>query len=222
MSKKLNDIKFEQACFALMGEMMINISHQWKQPLNTISLAVIATKISDDSKKSALRNFDIIEQSVQNLSNTMDKFFSFFNIERNFQKKEIDFIIEDIKNIINTHLQNRGILLTTKNNAQNVEISTSISLGLLSVLNIAKKYFQNTQSEGSKEILLEFKSTDKNLEIICSFNAPFTKNEKELYLCKYIVKNIFNTKIEIYSNEKSSLMLLIPYGDKCLLKHTEK
>ena len=45
---KRNDLLlFEQARFALMGEMMANISHQWKQPLNTMGLAIVSVRTSN-------------------------------------------------------------------------------------------------------------------------------------------------------------------------------
>ena len=52
--QKKDKILFEQARFILMGEMMANISHQWKQPLNTMSLAVVAARTSNSSKASPI------------------------------------------------------------------------------------------------------------------------------------------------------------------------
>ena len=65
---------------AAMGEMLENIAHQWRQPLSIISTVATGAKLkrfkilSDDEFYDTM---DIINNSSQHLSNTIDDFRNF-------------------------------------------------------------------------------------------------------------------------------------------------
>ena len=83
--REKDKIMYAQAKFASMGEMIQNIAHQWRQPLNSIILIVQAIKIKFDN--GTLTSKTIQEQTTlaltiaQNMSNTIDNFRSFFRME---------------------------------------------------------------------------------------------------------------------------------------------
>ena len=94
--KRKENLLAEQTKLAAMGEMIGNIAHQWRQPLNIISITASGTRLkkemdilSDEMLDSALKS---ISETTEHLSNTIDVFKDFlkedkekslFNLSRN-------------------------------------------------------------------------------------------------------------------------------------------
>ena len=216
-------ILFEQARFVLMGEMMANISHQWKQPLNTIGIAVVAMRTSNQDEKELDRHYEIIEDNINHLASTVDDFMSFFDKRTHYEIRSLDSIVKEIKSIIYTHISNKNIELeiTIDNSYGDIEIASSISQIILNLLNNAKDALE--ESSKRKEIKLQFTSNEYGLEIECCDNGkgvdekikdkifdPYfsTKEKKQgtgigLYMSKEIVQKIFNGKVALSSREIS-------------------
>jgi len=92
-----------QAKLASMGEMIGNISHQWRQPLSVISTAVTGIKLQKEygkelSDEELLQFCDYISDNVQYLSHTIDDF-------KNFIKGDAEPILfsfeENLKSFVN-------------------------------------------------------------------------------------------------------------------------
>ena len=164
-NKKKDILLFEQARFVLMGEMMANISHQWKQPLNTIGLSVVNAKFSDSDNLE--KHFDTIEDNINYLATTIDDFMSFFDKKAHMEIRELEDIINEIRSIIHVQIENRGVTLEIEVNSSygEIQIASSISQVLLNLLNNAKDAFDD--SVDAKKINLKFISMKKGLEIIC-------------------------------------------------------
>ena len=82
-SRLKDRIVFQQAKSAALGEMLSNIAHQWKQPLNTISLAIskiyLDNKMQKLSPESLEQELTKLRTLIQNMSSTMDDFRDFFH-----------------------------------------------------------------------------------------------------------------------------------------------
>jgi len=111
--KMQDTIMMQQSKAAQMGEMINMIAHQWRQPLNAISSAVI--KLNMQNKMDILTKEEInktsrfIEDMTQQMSQTIN---DFMNFTKPVHKKElINFnqIFEDIFKIIGTQLKNHNI-----------------------------------------------------------------------------------------------------------------
>jgi signal transduction histidine kinase len=234
---KAKDIMlYEQAKFSLMGEMMANISHQWKQPLNTIGLCIVNIRFSKNNDIE--KNLDIIEDNISYLASTIDDFTSFFDKKTSLEVKELENIIDELKSIIEIELKNKEIKLEIKlclDNAK-IKILSSISQVILNLLSNAKDSLENTDIE-DKRIKLSFISKNDNFKIVCCdngsgidanirekiFNPYFTTKHKTqgtgigLYMSKQIVHNIFNGSIELDRNE-TCFYVTLPYSTKCILQ----
>ena len=88
-NRKKDRVLIQQSRFSEMGEMIENIAHQWRQPLNSISLLTTNTKfkkqlgtLNDDEFENA---FTEIEEIAQYLSQTINDFRSFFQPDRELQ-----------------------------------------------------------------------------------------------------------------------------------------
>ena len=94
-NKKKELLLIEQNKMAALGEMIGNIAHQWKQPLNTISIIVSGLKlekIMGTLKVEELEKpFDDILDSINYSSNTINTFKNF--VKEKKEKKEM--IVQD-------------------------------------------------------------------------------------------------------------------------------
>ena len=222
-NKKRDVLLFEQARFALMGEMMANISHQWKQPLNTIGLSVVSLRTSNYCAQESDKYFEIVEDNVRYLASTIDDFMSFFDNKTHLELRTVDSLVKEIKSIVGAHLINSDIDLeiVIDSHYERIEIASSISQVVLNLINNAKDAFE--KETHSKKIRVLFISTEFGLEIECCdngkgiddtikekiFDPYFTTKEKSqgtgigLHMSKEIVQKVFNGHINISSRESS-------------------
>ena len=134
--KQLND----QAKFAQLGELIGNIAHQWRQPLNTISSAATGMQTM---RQLGISDEDDENKSIQQISDTTQTLSSIINNFRNFvnQKNEknnviIQNLLKTTIDIISPSLKNDDLQIVTKFPDEDVEFY--INPGSLSqvVLNI--------------------------------------------------------------------------------------
>ena len=68
------------AKLAMMGEMMANITHQWKQPLNELSLVLYKMKkLAHSEDDEFIGSYERAMQIIKYMSETTDEFSSFLN-----------------------------------------------------------------------------------------------------------------------------------------------
>jgi PAS domain S-box-containing protein len=85
-----------------MGELLDTIAHQWRQPMNTISLAasdIILDLQLGESGESIIEKLKLIIQKTKIMSNTIDHFSSYYQKERlitQFKMKDLVSILLDI------------------------------------------------------------------------------------------------------------------------------
>lgn len=238
-NKKKDLMMFEQARFVLMGEMMANISHQWKQPLNTMGLAIVSARFEANTKSELENKFDILEDNINYLSTTIDDFMSFFDKRTPDEYKTINAIIHEIKSIIGAQIDNKGINLTfdIDDKLKLIEMKTAISQVLLNLLNNAKDAIGN--SSKNKTITLKFRVDKTGLSIKCCdsgsgidmriadkiFDPYFTTKEKKqgtgigLYMSKQIISKVFDGTIRLDSDNRNTCFVLkIPCSKNCILE----
>lgn len=138
-------IMFQQAKLASMGEMIGNISHQWRQPLNALALLLQKIGIYYErgllDKKVMDTNIDKGKQLIDSMSTTIDDFRDFFKPNK---KKKVFLIEEAIKKaylIIKSNLENSsiGYKLKIENNGLKVHgYSNEFSQVIINLLNNAR------------------------------------------------------------------------------------
>jgi len=109
LNRKKDAFIFQQSKLASMGEMIANIAHQWRQPLNRINMSMhVISSIIDKSKikekKLIEKNILLIENNITYMSSTIDDFSGFFS-----PKKEMTQF--HVKKVINRSL----VLFQNKN-----------------------------------------------------------------------------------------------------------
>ncbi|MDX1808448.1 MAG: cache domain-containing protein [Sulfurospirillaceae bacterium] len=100
-SKKQLLLIQQQNKLASMGEMLGNISHQWKQPLNSLSLSMSKLTLLKENgsltEEIMSSSFERMEKSIIYLSKTIDVFRNFFIPTGNDEKFHLE---EEINNTI--------------------------------------------------------------------------------------------------------------------------
>ncbi|MEA2100655.1 MAG: HAMP domain-containing sensor histidine kinase, partial [Campylobacterota bacterium] len=99
-----------------LGEMIGNIAHQWRQPLNTISainirvetLLLLGEKFTHEIYKPINEEIDT---QLQYLSNTINTFMNYINDKKEYKESIIQDSITNTLNITNSMLKNNNIQL---------------------------------------------------------------------------------------------------------------
>ncbi len=113
---KFNEqIILQQSKMAAMGEMLENIAHQWRQPLNIIGLNI--TRLETD-KLFGKQSDEVFEATVHNIndqihymSNTIDDFRRFFKQEKKEELFELDEAMNATLKLIETKIKSKHIIL---------------------------------------------------------------------------------------------------------------
>ena len=243
INKSKDVLLYEQARFALMGEMLANISHQWKQPLHTINLSVINARMQSINEENIENNFDIIEENVNYLASTINDFMSYFDKKTHSEIRNLEDIIGEVNSIAGVNIKSAGVELLIDNQIQagKIKIASSISQIILNLINNAKDALSHLP--GDKKIKLVFTQEDKKLFIRCCdngsgvddaikeqiFNPYFTTKSQTkgtgigLYMSKQITDKFFNGELILEEGSKETCFsLVIPYGKNCYIKEDVK
>ncbi len=163
ISRKKDLVIYQQAKLASLGEMLNNIAHQWRQPLNELGINVQNLKFK---YKKGLINKEFIDNFVSRnkdtimfMSKTIDDFRSFFKTDK--VKKDFS-ILKAIHFCINMQLAT----LKNKNIKINIDDKDFTCNGLegefkqvvLNIINNAKDAFETSNTKDRKlDILISDK-----------------------------------------------------------------
>jgi signal transduction histidine kinase len=214
-----------QSKMAAMGEMIENIAHQWRQPLSVISTVATGAKLK---KELGLLNDDdfyetmnIINNSSQHLSNTIDDFRNFFNTDKEVVLFDIDIPIEKVLYLISTKLKNRNI--TVIKNCKETFVTgleNEFIQVILNIINNAINAFEDKNNnhkfifidayKENNKIIIQIKDNAGGIEkniIDRVFEPYFTTKHKSqgtgigLYMSLEIIKKHMNGNLTV-SNEE--------------------
>jgi len=220
-NKRKEILLYQQSKMAIMGEMIANIAHQWKQPLSTITTSATGAKLQKQmnylSDENLYASLDLINNSAQYLAQTIDDFRNFFNPNKNNYSEFI----------ISSTIEKTLKLLLPKYKTQNIEIikdiedveiislENEIIQVLINILNNARdeliKYKQRRlifikTYKKENSLILEIKDNAKgiNKDIIDKIFDPYftTKKDSEgtgigLYMSKNILTKLLNAKFKV-------------------------
>lgn len=142
--REKDHILLMQSRLAAMGEMIGNITHQWRQPLNTLGLTIQYLSVIDDPCELTTEFLaDYVKSSmelIQHMSKTIDDFSNYFRPDKN----KIEFKVSET--IVNTLTLLEGSLQTPKISIEIVEKDKPVINGfqnefvqvLINILNNAR------------------------------------------------------------------------------------
>lgn len=109
-------ILIQQSRLAAMGEMVHNIAHQWRQPLNALSILI--SNIEDEyqyhelSAESLERSASQVHRLLDRMSSTIDDFRDFFRPDREATDFDIAGAVDEALSVLEASLNYSNIALT--------------------------------------------------------------------------------------------------------------
>lgn len=221
-----NKILFQQSKMAAMGEMIGNIAHQWRQPLSVITTAATGIKmkkeigiLSDEEYKDSL---DMIVNSANYLSNTIDDFRNFFSPTKDKNIVNSNEFIEKVFSLIRSNYQNKDIdIITQIEDVQILTYENELLQVMINLLNNSRDELirrkENTQRFifldlyiKNEKIIISIKDSAGGIseDIIDRIFEPYftTKHQSQgtgigLFMCEEIVCKHMHGKIEVFNDE---------------------
>lgn len=224
-NKKRDFMLFQQSKLATIGELLYNISHQWRQPLSVITTTASGIKIQKemgiDNKLKEIEMLDGIVKNANYLSQTIEDFRDFYNPTT----LKVDFLIGDCINkclkIINPQFMNKDIII--KQDIEEFSIygfEQQLIQVLINLLNNSRDIFE-TNNIKNKIIFIKTRIIKDNfiIEITDSgggieksnlekiFEPYFTTKHKSagtgvsLYMSYQIISENFNGHLTVENSE---------------------
>ena len=154
-----------QARLAQMGEMLNMISHQWRQPLMSISATTSflygKLLINEFEQKEFIQELELIEDSAQHLSNTINDFRSFFKVDKQRVFTNLEDIVDNTLKIIKPILSNNHIQIDTifESHSTIYSLENEIKQVVLNILKNAEDAFIERKIKNKK---IKIKTFDKD------------------------------------------------------------
>ncbi len=225
--EKQNRVIIEQSKIAAVGEMLSNIAHQWRQPLNIISLNVVKIETGLLLEKTMNRDdllqiTEDINRQTQYLSQTIDDFRSFFNANiENIAPFEINDAIKKLNELTKDLFANSKIEMVVLTEACTVTYNESLLIqSLLNIYNNAIDVIMEKQSQhryfftevtcGSDSVVIRLKDSGGGIdeEIISKVFEPYytTKYKSKgtglgLYIAYRIITEHFGGTVSVHNVE---------------------
>jgi signal transduction histidine kinase len=116
--QKQEKMMIHQSRQAAMGEMLESIAHQWRQPLNIISISVanleIQAMLGEIDNKNLIEKLQTISLNTNYMSDTIDDFRNFLSPNRNIVSFNLKNSIQEVLTILDAQLKNKNINYTIK------------------------------------------------------------------------------------------------------------
>lgn len=244
-SKKDIDIKNrllqEQSKLSVMNETLQRLSHEWRQPLNFISIQAQKIELEylmgeKPSTQKTLKVLENIKNEANKLSNTIENFSDFLKPSKDKKIIHLEDFFSTLVNKIKPNLSNKNInlILNLKNSLKIKSYEEDLEKLFTHIINNSIEHFEKNDIE-KKYIKIEQYLENERLYFLISDNAgginstiinkifePYfsTKEEKNgvglgLYMCKMIVNLRLDGIITAISeNSNTTIKISIPIKEE--------
>lgn len=193
--KHTEEMMLQQSRLAQMGEMLSMISHQWQQPLATLSSVSIDMRMKSDlehfdlSKKEEAQEYeeyinnglDKINEYVQHLTKTVSDFRDFYQPTKKSIMIKLDDIVLKSLNIIKSSLESSNIEIVVEYNSINyIEVYDRELMQV--VLNILKNAQDNFKEKQTTKPYIKITTQERAISI-CDNGGGIPDN---------VIEKIFN------------------------------
>ena len=221
-SREKDRMVFHQNRLAQMGEMISMIAHQWRQPLNNLSILNQSLQHHYRQGRLTAERLQTFEKSstalIRQMSKTIDDFRNFFRPDKKAVTFTLDQVVEQVREIVAPVLEKKAIRLNIDAASQSFRLTgypNELGQVLLNLINNAKDAFENNNETKEKWIRLKIEDGKDSVRLIVEDNAggipaehidkifdPYfsTKNAKNgtglgLYISRQIVEEHMKGKL---------------------------
>jgi C4-dicarboxylate-specific signal transduction histidine kinase len=234
------EILKQQAKMAAMGEMIGNIAHQWRQPLNALSALNVGLSFKHKTGNLTKEEMEIFKERsnniIQNMSATIDDFTNFFQPNKIKKIFKVNDAIEGaIRFISDSYTEHKiKILHCTNSDIQINSYKNELMQVLLNIFNNSKdamieRKVQNplllittVQSESEVIISIQDNAGGISAEILDRIFEPYftTKFKSQgtgigLYMSKMIIEKSMRGSLSS-ENRKDGLLTVITIKQKII------
>jgi PAS domain S-box-containing protein len=223
-NREKDRILIQQNKLAAMGEMLGNIAHQWRQPLNNVSLILQFLRDNYKNKEVSEEKLDKFmnkaNKHIEYMSQTIDDFRNFYKPSKIQNKFFVNESIDTLLYMVRNQYESENIKINFE--YENIEITNyenELKQALLNILNnakdalLSKKHIEDFDAfiniflyKNKEKMILEISNNGGNIdeEILYKIFEPYftTKFETQgtgigLYMTKSIIETNMKGKIEV-------------------------
>ncbi|MFY9075973.1 ATP-binding protein [Malaciobacter mytili] len=231
--REQEQLLIQQSKLAAMGEMIGNIAHQWRQPLNALGLVMqniqFAYQIGELDNNFMNKAVEKTNTLTTNMSKTIDDFRNFFKPNKTKSYFKINETIEKTIFLLESTFEHYNIKIQ-RDLAEDIELfgfSSEFSQSILNILSNAKDALIETTLENKKIVVKSYKKNETAIIEIEDnaggiedkikdkiFEPYFTTKEEGkgtgigLYMTKTIIENSMYGKLEV-ENTKDGAKFII-------------
>jgi len=230
-NREKDQLLIQQSRLAAMGEMVHNIAHQWRQPLNALGL--IIANLRDDFEFGELDKAgldDAVERALkllQRMSSTIDDFRNFFRPDREPADFDLGAAVEDALFIMDASLKNNNITLdkSVEPGLRAWGFHGQFSQAVLNILANAKEALQEQQvrpasirvlvarREQQVEVVLEDNAGGIPAHVLPHIFEPYFTTKEQgsgigLYMTKMILERSMHGKIRAENTDSGARFTL--------------
>ena len=231
----------EQSKFAIMGEMISMIAHQWKQPLNALSLNIANLEMMHISGKYSKKEIGYISQNakttIEYMNQTIHDFSEFLKPSQAQEFVDINTIFHQLESLINTDIKKYNIKFDIKFDL-NIDSKIKINMSKFTqvMINIVKNSIDEfidkeikdptisiivTKERKMYKIIIEDNAGGIPQNILTTIFDPYISTKGKngtglgMYMSKLIVKGHLGGKIEVTNeNEGAIFTIQLPVNEE--------
>lgn len=230
-SREKDHLLIQQSKLATMGEMINNIAHQWRQPLNALSL--VLGNIQDAQRFDDLSADFLAEQIqhgaryIEKMSNTIDDFRDFFSPSKPREPFSLLHAVKDAIALVEASFKAHGIdiELSIERDVNLYGILNEYAQVLLNLLTNAKEAIHSIRSTGLISISVVLENNQCRLmvkdngggipeKVLPHIFEPYYSTKEGgmgigLYMSKMIAETSLNSRIEVVNQGDGAMFTII-------------
>ena len=230
------ELLIQQSKLASMGEMIGNIAHQWRQPLNALGLVIqniqltyMTDELDDEFMDKSVRKANLLTSTM---SKTIDDFRNFFKPNKEISEFSLDNSIKNSLSLIGSTFDYNGIDIEY-NIIEDIKVigfANEFSQVILNILTNSKDALDENKVIDAK-VSLEIKKSNKYGSVIIKDNAggiseniiekvfePYFTTKEEgkgtgigLYMSKIIIEKNMKGRLSVQNtNDGVAFTISVP------------